>query len=128
MSNQFAYSVKPYEFGDGSEGFIASLLHRPGDGATGSTPEDAVASLMQYVAEQAYDRALLPDYPDGEVKSDVIQRAMFLIATELRREVHAREQLMNFGDSSAQELQRRSERIGNLGTAIASLSRVKPSE
>jgi len=126
MSNQFSYTVKPYTFDDGSQGFIASLLSRPDEGSTGTTQEDAVAGLIQFVAQLAYDRDLLPDCPEAEVKSDSVQRAMFLLATDLRREVNSREQAMNFGDLDASAVQRRSERIGNLGTAIAALSRVKP--
>ena len=138
MANRFEYTVNPYPFDDGSQGFFASLVKRPKEGAMGTTPEDAIAGLIQFVAEQAYERQLLPDCPEMRVECDAIQRAMSLLATELRREVHARDQLTNVHAASEEpdmeyylkksagtELARRSERIGNLGTAIAALSRVK---
>jgi hypothetical protein len=135
MSWCLDYSTKQIEGeAPGSVAFAAWLTDRDNIVYTGATEHEAIACMLRGVATLGWSRFLDPERPDKYtgMSHDPIQHAMDLLNGALSRELQARRNFVRDesdgvpdGRTTAQEKARLSELIGNLGTAIAALARVK---
>jgi hypothetical protein len=127
------YECRPWSGSGGPPGGVEVFLSgRPDVVYVGASEHDAVEMMLYGVAELAFERNLIPTAPGICGNPDPIQCGMSLLEQALRRAVQEREQLVLISQDNKESLDKRaperarlSELIGNLGTAIAALARVK---
>jgi hypothetical protein len=139
---RITYSSKQGKYEDGTDCIEVWLDARPNCIYTGANEKEAVEWMLLGVAQLAFERNLMPGAPELNGNPDPIQCAISLLSTALSYAVKERDWAVlprystADGDESestkekecnyrASERARLSELIGNLGTALAALARVK---